>query len=75
MEIRNCKFEYECPEKWESLVKTEQQNVRYCNICDKGVHFCKNEKEIFELIKDNKCIAIEVSDTPEMVMMGSMINI
>ena len=64
MEIRNCKFKFECPKKWEDLEKlgVGSPGVRYCNHCEENVHRCKTNKALREAIQNNWCVAIEVKN-------------
>lgn len=34
-EIRNCKIEFRCPQKWDALFVTEDADIRYCGECKK----------------------------------------
>ena len=58
--IRNCRFAFRCPMIWEKLITTEQENIRYCSECDRGVHRCKTDEELAIAIKQNYCVAINV---------------
>jgi hypothetical protein len=44
--------------KWEKLNETEDDNIRFCQNCQKEVHFCETDEELVEAIKRNKCIGI-----------------
>ena len=71
--IRNCKFAFKCPLKWESLAKTTDPDVRFCDECQQEVYFCRSDAELVKAIKLNRCIAITVEDkpAPPRVLMGS----
>ena len=57
--LRNCRFAFRCPMKWETLVETEREDIRYCPECDRGVHLCLTDSELIEAVKENWCVAIE----------------
>ena len=61
MKIRNCTFRYKCTKEWDSLTKTENELIRYCEVCDRGVHHCKDEKELLEAMANNWCVAIQIT--------------
>ena len=61
MKIRNCIFKFRCTKTWDSLIQTTDANIRYCNECDKGVHFCDTEHDLLEAVEKDWCIAIRFS--------------
>lgn len=60
VDIRNCRFAYRCPMTWDVLLKTENDAIRYCVECDRGVHLCKTDDQLSEAIKENKCVAVVI---------------
>lgn len=56
--IRNCKFAYRCSAKWEDLEETEDDEIRFCNDCQKEVFFCDSDDTLVALVKLNRCVAI-----------------
>ena len=56
-QIRNCVFAYRCEANWEELEDTNKEKIRYCSECDREVHFCENDRELTEAIKENNCVA------------------
>jgi hypothetical protein len=58
LSIRNCKFAYLCSAKWEDLQKTDDEEIRFCNACQKEVFFCDSDKTLIAFIKLNRCVAI-----------------
>ena len=56
--IRNCKFVYECPLRWDALVKTNKDDVRHCHICDKEVFLCKDGEALSDALRFDRCVAI-----------------
>jgi len=75
MDIRNCKVKYRCPKTWDSLDATEESHIRYCGECDQNVHFCKNESELFQAIKNDWCVAIPIDSegSSSIVEMGGIV--
>ncbi len=45
MNTIHCKFEYECPKRWEELDNTEEAGVKYCGHCKKKVYLAKDQAE------------------------------
>ena len=56
--IRNCKFAFKCSASWDSLEETDEEDIRFCNDCQKEVFFCENDDILVELVKLNRCVAI-----------------
>ena len=59
--IRNCKFKYSCPMKWNDLEQTSDTDVRYCPTCKKTVHHCHTDEQLRIAILQDHCVAIKVS--------------
>ena len=64
-DIRNCKFAYKCPKRWEELqvIKHEGPDVRHCNKCEQRVFFCRSDEELAMAIRANRCVAIPTYTT------------
>lgn len=60
--IRNCNFILECPARWEELGPTDQENVRYCDACQRKVFMCRTEEELRARIEQNDCVAVTLLD-------------
>jgi hypothetical protein len=58
-QIRKCIFAYKCEADWELLEDTNKEKIRFCNACEKEVHFCEDDKELTEAIHANHCVAFE----------------
>lgn len=56
--IRNCKFSYQCKAKWNALIETDDDEIRFCNDCQKEVFFCDSNDTLITFIKLNRCVAI-----------------
>lgn len=37
--VRNCKFAFECPQRWSELSPTESDRERFCPVCNESVHW------------------------------------
>jgi lipoate synthase len=58
--ILECDFAFKCPRKWADLVKRDEPNVRYCDICEREVFYAFTRDE-FEYHKSlDRCIAANV---------------
>ncbi len=55
--IRNCTFAYKCETKWENLEQIDYEDVRFCNACQKEVHFCQTDEDLVKNIYLNRCVA------------------
>ena len=62
MEIQTCKVVFRCPKTWNALLQTEDECVRYCSACDRGVHLCSSQEEL-QLANDRGwCVAVNIGD-------------
>lgn len=61
-EIRNCAFRFKCPMDWEVLQPTDNQDERYCNECNRIVHFCHTSDDLMAAMQADLCVAIENSE-------------
>jgi uncharacterized protein (TIGR02996 family) len=62
---RCLKFDYECPERWDRLTPTAQDDVRHCGVCNRQVVFCTSLERAYELGAQRACIAIDATMTRE----------
>ena len=60
IDIRNCSFGFKCNQKWESLLKRKEKNIKYCHECEKEVFLIETNSELMDAIKFNHCVAIKV---------------
>lgn len=73
MDKRDCRVNYKCPKAWGDLNKTDNPDVRYCNQCEKNVHFCADVDALKEANIEYLCVAVPVSEGfEEGVMMGDI---
>jgi hypothetical protein len=59
--IRNCTLGYSCDQNWNELDNTDVHKIRFCNSCQREVHWCENEGEIMQNITLNRSIGFERS--------------
>jgi hypothetical protein len=57
-EIRNCRFAFKCNAKWDELVHTRNDEIRFCGECQREVYYCYSDDDLAESIRLNRCIAI-----------------
>jgi len=57
-DIRNCKVEFKCPERWDELEEQDNPDTRHCNVCDENVFLCTTDAQIAEAIRLDRCVAI-----------------
>ena len=56
--IMNCDLELkQCDKSWSELEKTESEDKRFCQGCEKMVHKIENYEELFDIVKQKKCVA------------------
>ena len=60
IDIRNCSFGFKCNQKWDSLLKRKEKNIKYCHECEKEVYLIETNEELSHAIKFNQCVAIKV---------------
>lgn len=75
-EIRNCEFRFECPKIWTELQETKNEKIRFCNCCNRSVHYCKTPVELQRAIINNYCVAVEIKkgrEMPRQVLLGDAI--
>ena len=70
--IRNCKFIYECPLKWDALDESDNEDVRHCHVCDKDVFLFKDGKALMDALFFDRCVAVKgkIPDQPREMLVG-----
>jgi hypothetical protein len=59
--VKYCElFEFECPLDWDDLIKTDDIYVRYCDMCERKVHFCVSDTEYEKHKKLGNCVAVDI---------------
>jgi len=59
--IENCglRFAFECPRRWEQLLPTSEETVRFCSACRKPVYYCETVAEAREKACRGECVAVD----------------
>lgn len=52
-------FEYRCPQRWDTLLPTDDAVVRHCPQCQRNVHYCQSAREAHRLADAGECVAID----------------
>jgi uncharacterized protein (TIGR02996 family) len=52
-------FAYRCPQRWDTLLPTDNAAVRHCCACQRDVHYCQSEQEAHRLAEAGECVAID----------------
>jgi uncharacterized protein (TIGR02996 family) len=52
-------FEYRCPQRWDTLLPTDDSAVRHCSQCQRNVHYCRSAQEAHRLADAGECVAID----------------
>ena len=75
-DLWNCpsNLEFQCPQKWEKLATTGDENVRFCGACQKSVHLCKTAEEFVAQGNQGHCVAIPPETRPGIVSVGILGN-
>ncbi len=55
--IRNCTLAFKCDKNWDDLSETDNDDVRFCQSCQREVYFCYDDSDIAKSIRLNRCIA------------------
>ena len=56
--IRNCTFAFKCNARWEKLEQTENDEIRFCDDCQKEVFLCLDDDILVKNVMLNRCVAI-----------------
>lgn len=60
-------FKYRCPKRWENLKPADDDdpNTRFCNECERTVHYCYNIETARSHAQRDRCVALDPSVTRE----------
>ena len=60
--IENCepRFQVECPKLWDSLKRTDDEAVRFCETCRRNVFLCRTNREAVEHGRERHCVALTI---------------
>lgn len=53
---RNCPWGYSCTKKWDELLKTRDEHIRFCSACQSEVYWATDREELAEFICLNRCV-------------------
>ena len=53
------RFKYQCPKQWQELQETQNESVRFCDLCQENVFYCTDKKEADIHARQGHCIAID----------------
>jgi hypothetical protein len=58
--VVNCSFqwEFQCPKKWDSLIRAGRDDVRLCWRCQKLVYRCDTPADVTRALELGRCIAV-----------------
>ena len=57
MELKPCDFTFVCSKTWDELQQTFAAEVRYCDQCSKDVFLVKNNAQLAEARRLQRCVA------------------
>lgn len=61
-ESEELEFRFRCPKRWENLTPTdENQQVRFCNECQRSVHYCYDIQTARTHAERGDCVALDPS--------------
>ena len=69
LKIQDC-FEFQCPERWSNLEKTDKKGVKHCTVCNRNVYKAANKAQLLQFGKEGKCAAYFQS---EGITMGEVV--
>ena len=58
LEACRVSFHFACPQRWELLTATDDENVRACEACSRPVHFCNTIQEARCHAALGNCVAV-----------------
>jgi uncharacterized protein (TIGR02996 family) len=59
VEGRGLRFRFVCPQQWEQLQPTADGRVRFCETCQRGVHYCATMHEARNHALAGDCVAVD----------------
>ena len=64
--IQHCPvaFQKVCPKLWRDLRQTSEENVRFCDTCQRPVFYCEGDAALIEHARQGHCIATPSRDAP-----------
>lgn len=82
--IENCgpQFELKCPKRWDELKTTKDPDQRFCDACNRNVHYATTVDKARRLAVAGQCVAVDIAETrrpgdlnppPPRLMVGRMV--
>ena len=59
-DVTNCSLDYYCAQDWNTLIPTDNPDIKHCLECKKDVNFCKTYEEFEEMAENGFCVAYMV---------------
>jgi len=65
--LENCGFRYEvkCPKRWESLAPSASPSTRFCDGCQRDVHYARTIGEARQLAQAGECLVVDLGQRRE----------
>jgi hypothetical protein len=64
--VAYCKYQQsKCTQDWESLDRTNNQDMKYCRECDERVYFCRTKDQFRRFTRAGNCVAIAIMNYSE----------
>jgi uncharacterized protein (TIGR02996 family) len=54
-------FQFECPKQWNRLTPSDTPNVRFCESCERNVHYCDTLDEARAYAARGDCVAVTLA--------------
>ncbi len=69
----NSEFKFRCPKKWDDLVQTAEDSVRFCMECQENVYLVQTDTETLQRARAGQCVARRrPEDTEEDALLGEI---
>jgi len=59
--IENCTWELKCPVALSAIIRTDEENVDYCTVCNQNVYLVTTVAQLKDRVAQNQCVAIDFS--------------
>jgi uncharacterized protein (TIGR02996 family) len=61
--LENCglQFEIKCPKRWDALAPTASPTERFCDSCNRNVHYASTAAEARRLVLANHCVVVDIA--------------
>ena len=70
MRCGSIEWKFKCTKQWEGLEKTSDDKIRWCNDCDKPVHFVDSIEDLARAQVSHQCVAYSLDRTDYSVFDG-----